>query len=170
MQYIKKALSGLSAVNKISGSIACLLIASANINPVLAVSKSHNTESSKPELSSQNHNQGMIIAQATACPYQVHNSAHNIANAIVTEPKNMFFLLPVDLRTYIEECTYFPNEGAFIINMRITWQHPSVQNKPYVAIARVESSNGYWNWKLKNYNGNLFEHLITIGFLKAISQ
>lgn len=169
-QQTNSAFVSFSTINKICGSIACLLIASANINPVLAVSKSHNAELSKSELSSQNHNQGMIISQATACPFQIYNSANNIANEIVTNPKNMFFLLPIDLRTSIEECTYFPNEGAFIINMRLSWQHPSVQNKPYEAIVRVESSNGYWSWKLKNYNGNLFEHLVTIGLLKVISQ
>ena len=113
----------------------------------------------KPALSAQN------------CPSKVHDSAHNYANTIVTDSKHWSFLLPMNMRTRLEQCTYFPNEGASILYMRINWQHPWVQNKPYSAIVRVKStSNGSWSWSLKDLNSNLMEHLITMGILKAVSQ
>ncbi|NJM21501.1 MAG: hypothetical protein HC907_23725 [Richelia sp. SM1_7_0] len=79
--------------------------------------------------------------------------------------------MPVNLRTVVEECTYFPKEGTFILYMRINWQHPWEENKPYSGIVRVKTmSNGSWNWSLNAYNSNLFEHLVTVGILKAVSQ
>lgn len=113
----------------------------------------------KPALSAQN------------CPSKVHESAHSYANTIVTDSKHWSFLLPINMRTRLEQCTYFPNEDASILYMRINWQHPWVENKPYSAIVRVKStSNGSWSWSLKDLNSNLMEHLLTIGVLKAVSQ
>jgi hypothetical protein len=108
---------------------------------------------------------------AQDCPYSVYNSANSYANRIVTNSNNWSFLLPMNMRTSVEECTYFPNEGAFILYMRINWQHPWVQDKPYSAVVRVEStSNGSWSWSLKDANSNLMEHLVTIGVIKVIAQ
>ncbi|WP_190446040.1 hypothetical protein [Tolypothrix tenuis] len=107
---------------------------------------------------------------AQDCPFQVHNSANSYVTRIVTEEKNMFFLLPLNLRTRIEECTYFANEGAFIAYVRMDWQHPWEENKPYAAIVRIQGDQRYWNWELKNFNANLGQHLLTVGFLKTLSQ
>lgn len=106
---------------------------------------------------------------AQDCPYSVYNSANSYANSIVT--KNWSFLLPMNMRTIVEECTYFANENAFILYMRINWQHPWVENKPYSAVVRVQStSNGSWTWSAKDANSNLWEHLVTIGIIKTITQ
>ncbi|MBW4558096.1 MAG: hypothetical protein KME59_19610 [Trichormus sp. ATA11-4-KO1] len=107
---------------------------------------------------------------AQTCPYQVHNTASSYATKIVTQEKNLYFLLPMGLRTRVEECTYFANEGAFIAYMRMDWQHPWEENKPYVAVVRVEANPRYWNWQLKNFNANLGQHLLTVGFIKTLSQ
>lgn len=133
------------------------LLSTMFVTPALVMSML--TVNHKPALSAQN------------CPSRVYDSAYKYANTIVTDSKHWSFLLPMNMRTRLEQCTYFPNEGASILYMRINWQHPWVQNKPYSAIVRVKStSNGSWSWSLKDLNSNLIEHLVTIGILKAVSE
>lgn len=54
--------------------------------------------------------------------------------------------------------------------MRINWQHPWENNKPYSATVRLKSTSGNWSWELKYANQNLWEHFVTIGILKAVSR
>ena len=132
--------------------LSTMLVTPALVMSMLAVNH-------KPALSAQN------------CPSRVYDSAHKYANTIVTDDDYWFFLFPVNFRTSLQQCTYFPREGAFIVHMRINWQHPWEKNKPYSASVRLKStSNRNWSWKLKYANYNLLEHFVTIGLIKTISQ
>lgn len=113
------------------------------------------TATYKPALSAQD------------CPYQIYNSADNYADTIVTDEENLVFFLPMNLRKSVEQCTYFADEGASILYMTITWNHPWVENKPYRADVKIESTGNKWSWQLLDLNPNLLQHLITIGIFKG---
>lgn len=108
------------------------------------------------------------VLSAEDCPYKVYNSADKYADTIVTDEENLLFLLPMNLRTSIDQCTYFADEDAFVLYATLTWNHPWVENKPYRADVEIESTgNGGWSWKLVDLNPNLFQHLLTMGVVKG---
>lgn len=105
------------------------------------------------------------------CPSSIYNRADKYVGTVVRESDNMFFALPMNLRTEVGQCTYFPNEGTFTMNVETAWNHPWVEDKPYYANLKItSSSNGGWKWELLDYNPNLFQHLLTIEFFDALSE
>lgn len=105
------------------------------------------------------------------CPSSIYNRADNYVGTVVRDSENMFFALPMNLRTEVAQCTYFPEEDAFTMNIETAWNHPWVENKPYYASIKITSSgNGRWKWELLDFNPNLFQHLVTIGLLDAMAE